>query len=522
MWSKLSASQRSLWISYQKSPRLRGGYNIAFCPRILADVDPAIIHHTLKLMMSRHPMLRATFRNGDEGPEQCIRPLGEIPFFLHDASSWSEAALQQHIEAEYRRPFDDGKPLLRAHLYRISAEESVLLWVIDHLICDGNTFWVLMEEWGELLAKKMLLPLETANDDPDFFAYVAHQEAWLESPQGKKQFEYWKQAFSDDNSAAFELKLASISTASATPKPRLQSFTVPVEQRESLRALGTKYSASLFDIFLSSYLIFLRKYTGQDCIMVGSPMPARGNGPWRNTVGNCTHVVPITAHFDTDLTIGELLTAVHTNARKAKRNLHYPFESVIERLPKLLAFARHAYIQTQFTYQVDRGAKGIMALMLGTMCGPDTSRESTTVSWGGWETTSYPVQFSHSDIANQINAEIIESDDRLSFLLKYDAERLPDHTVRRYLTHLSAILGAMLVDDGQRIDQIDLLSADERHTLLHGWNQTQSEPVDACLHQQFEAQARRAPQAIALAFGEQRLSYDELNRRANRLAHALI
>ncbi|MGQ7744558.1 condensation domain-containing protein, partial [Pectobacterium brasiliense] len=522
MWSELSASQRSLWISYQKAPHLRGGYNIAFCPRILGDVDPNLISHTLKLLMAHHPMLRATFRNGDDGPQQRILPLDEAPFFLHDASSWSETALRQHIEAEYRRPFDDDKPLVRAHLYRISARESVLLWVIDHLICDGNTFWILMEEWSALLAQKTLLPLETVSDDPDFFSYVAHQAAWLESPQGKKQFEYWKQTFSGAGATGFDLQLASDSAGSSMPRPRSQSFAVSDEQMGGLSALAAKYGTSLFEVLLASYFIFLRKYTAQNTIMVGSPMPARGQGPWRNTVGNCTHVVPIMAHFDTDLTIGELLTALHATVRQAKRNRHYPFELMIERLPIHRPSAQHAYIQTQFTYQVDRGATGVMKLMVGTVCGPDENRTDATVSWGGWDTVSYPVQISHSDIGNLLNAEIIESVNGLNLVLKYDEQRLSDRTVGRYLTHLSAIIDAIIADADRRVDQISLLSADERRTMLYDWNQIQAEPVSLCLHQQFEAQVRRAPQAVALVCGEQSLSYDALNRHANRLAHALI
>ncbi len=519
-WSKLSANQRGLWFTYQKAPHLRAGFNLAFCPRILGDVDPALVRHTLNVLMARYPILRATFSNSEEGPQQRIRALGEPPFFFHDASFWSESALCDHVKAEYCRAFNETAPLLCVHLYRISERESVLLWIMDHLISDGSTYMKLMKEWGELLAERTFTPLPVESEFPDFFSYVDHQDAWLESERGSKQFAYWQHLLSDAPAAEIDTSLAPPSYASC--QQRIASFVIPTAQRLQLQRLGVRCGASLFEVTLACYFIFLRRHISQDTFVVGTPMPARSYGPWRATVGNCVNVVPIVAHFDPALTIAELLSDLHASVKDAKRNRHYPLEVLLERLPKLRRSAQRNFIQTQFTFQIDYGLAEIMALAVGTLSGASRGVSFETVAWGGWSATSFPLPISHGDTANLLNLEIMDSDNTLAVFLKYDASRLEESSVGRYIEHLSTILDEMIADDSQKIDCITLLTPDENQMVLNDWNATQADyPRDVCFHQMFEEQVKRTPHVTALIYDDQPLSYDTLNRRANQLAQVL-
>jgi non-ribosomal peptide synthetase component F len=278
---------------------------------------------------------------------------------------------------------------------------------------------------------------------------------------------------------------------------------------------------SLFSVLLTAYFIFLRRHSGQDHLAVGAPMPAR-EGPWRSTIGHCTNTVVLSAAFEPDTTIAGLVCEVHATVVRAMRHRHYPLVELVERLNPPRDARHHPYFQTRFNYQNERGAESIMTLMAGAQRGAE-GEAARTVSWGGWTVAPYALEMSRGDPGNALDIELAELDDRLGYSLKYDAQRLKRSTVERYIAHLDAVLQAMVVDDGQAVDRIGLLPDRERRQLLHDWNDTASNaPAWQSVREAFEAQVQRAPQALALVYAGHELSYAELNRRANRLAHELI
>ncbi|MBW8829388.1 MAG: hypothetical protein JF606_08155, partial [Burkholderiales bacterium] len=508
-------------MAYQIDPSQRGGYNVGFCARILADVDPQDIRNSLAMLVARHPMLRASFEEGDNGPRQRIHQHVELPFQWHDANDWSAEKLHEHITDEYRRPFLNGPvPLLRAHLYRISKNESVLLWVLDHLICDGVSFWLLMEEWGALLECRGAGLVPEFVHEPEYFAYVRHEAQWLDSPKAGRQLSHWKQVLSSEP-APLDLRHDAADASQDLPQRRSLPCVLPPELAQAIRSLAARHGVTLYTVLLAAYFILLRRHTGQDRLAVGAPISSRSESA-RSTVGNCTNTVVLTADFELGLTVSGLLSSVNSMVLRALRNRHYPFSELVQRLNPRRDSTHHPYFQTRFNFQNERGTSSVKVLMAEAERGADVDANST-VMWGGWTVAPYGLEMSRGDVGNALDIEVGEFADKLGYSLRYDARRLKRSTVSRYVEHLHAVFDAMVTDDAHAVDGIDLLSHTERRQVLIDWNATQADyPRDQCIHELIEAQVRRSPEATAVVHEGGSLSYAELNRRANRLAHALI
>ena len=515
-WHPLSSAQRNFWFLYKLRPQLRGTYSEAFCVQIVSGLDVTRLSRVLNLLASRHPMLRVRFREIDGQPEQCVDPNTVVPIEVFDAEDLDYATLKRRVAEDYTRPFDLAcAPLLRASVYRLRDQQCVLLLVIDHIICDGWSYWRLIVELGEILdaSKTSTLPGTLRGKEQSYFEYIRQQQQWLNSKQGVKQFTYWQQALRE-NSPVLKLPIDNTRIGKENTQHAAMRCVLPADLSGKLRQLASRHGAWLYVTLLTAYFILLRRLTGQDHIAVGSPVPARGNAEWHNVVGLFFNPVVLQASFEPSLTVAGLLRAVRRTTFRALANQDYPLSELAERLNPLRDHTGHPYFQTMFVFQNPRGSADILGLVAGVS-------GHAPIRWGGCEVLPFwrPISGGAGfDLVFQLG----ETGEEIVGGLEYATALFEPETIERYLGYWRRLLEGMAADDGQAVDRLPLLSGAERQRVLVEWNATEAGyPQDKCVHELFEAQAARTPGAVAVEFEERQLSYGELNARANRLAHHL-
>ncbi|MDR1969185.1 MAG: amino acid adenylation domain-containing protein [Burkholderiaceae bacterium] len=521
IWGSLSEIQRSLWFQYRIQPEISGYYNISFCVRILGELDAIRLCQALNLLATRHPILRVRFQEVDGAPKQCVDPNATVEVSVFDVEHLSDEQLKQRLAEDTVKPFDLAKaPLLRAEIYRRPGRQCILLLVFDHLICDGWSFWRLIDQLGELLESEPSAAALEAAASPgmDYFSYVQEQQEWLDSKAAERQLNYWRAALAGtENAAVLDLP---------TDRPRSQALTIgsgriPIilseKLTDGLRQLAKKQGVTIYVLLISAYFMLFHRLTGQDSIAIGSPMPARSNGRWSDVMGTFINTVVLCATFRPALTIKDLIRQVRSVAFQALRNQDYPFNQLVDRLNPPRIPGRTPYFQNLFVFHNARGANDVLSLMIDGVGG----RQSASVRWGGLETTYWrePLE---ADAGLDLTLKISEFGKEITGGFFYAPTLFERETVERWGGYWVRLLEAMVADESQVVARIDLLDEAERRLLVEEWNAIQADyRQDKCIHELFEAQAERTPQATAVVYEERALSYVELNARANRLAHYL-
>ena len=515
VWHPLSAVQRSLWFEYRTHPESSGRRNISFCVRILGELDAGHLRRALNVLAARHPILRAKFREIDGTPSQCADRNAAIEVSVSD-DHLSDDELERRLSEQTVKSFDlTAAPLVRAGLYRRSNHECILLLVLDHLICDGWSFWKLIDELGKILQGEQS-DLTPDTWEPDYFSYVHEQQKWLEGKAAERQLKYWSETLGQDGSV---LDLP-------TDRPRAQCAALDTDNTRmvlsakltgALRQLAKKHGVTLYVVFLAAYLGLLHRVSGQDSVAVGSPMPARGNGRWSDVTGTFINVVTLRAVFDSSLTLRDLIRQVQSVAFRALRNQEYPLNELVKRLNPSRTHDRAPFFQNLFVFHNARGANNLAPLMAGRAA----DRDGATVSWGGFETTCWRDP-PDGDVGLDLTMKMIETDEEIVAGLYYAPTLFERETIERWGGYWVRLLEAMVADDSQAVDRVVILGADERRLVVEDWNATAAAyPQEKCIHELFEAQVKQRQSAIAVVCGGESLTYGELNARANRLAHHL-
>ena len=281
VWHPLSSIQRSFWFQYRLRPEMQGSSNLAFCIRVSGRLDLDRLSRALNLLAARHPMLRARFREIDGEPEQCIEPMAEVPIEVFDARGLDDPSVQKWVAGDYARPFDlTSAPLMRAKVYRQDDGQHVLLLVFDHLICDGWSFWRLIEELGEILegSGASFVP-DPPVEQSGYFDYVREQREWLSSAKAQKQLAYWSETLRDECPVLNLPEAKSWSLRQFSQRETIP-FVLPAELASNVKSLAGGHRCSVYMVLLAAYFALLHRLTGEEHISVGSLMPARGGGRW--------------------------------------------------------------------------------------------------------------------------------------------------------------------------------------------------------------------------------------------------
>ncbi|MDF0605131.1 amino acid adenylation domain-containing protein, partial [Neisseriaceae bacterium TC5R-5] len=505
-----SAAQYSRWFQYQIEPDKQGHHNIPFCARV-KGLTPERLTVALNKLVLRHPMLRTSFV-WDEGQlGYRIHEQAAAKVWVHDAQQLSADKLQEMVADDCWHRFDLNKPLrVYASWYQCTAQKAVMMLTFDHIAVDGWSYWLLLDELRALLSFEELEPVSTNS----FQDYVQWQQQWLQSPAAETQRQYWQ------TTLAGELPVLS------WPSKRRRTDSVkrcaslkrllPQQLLAKLQAMAAGYGNSLFPIFLAAYQVLLQRHTGLEDIIIGSIMPGRGRGHWGKLVGEFVNPVTLRGQVHSQTTVHEQIQQAQQLIRQGIAKQQYPFSKVLEQL-KLARYAEsHPVFQSNIIFHKARYADdALLPLWLEQASG-------STVQWGAIELSTFPYSV-YADTTMPLVVDMLEVGEQVRCGFYYDSDIFDAETIAQWMEQLFTLLASMSEDEQQTLDQLSLLNERERQQVLYDFNATAAPyPQHALIHQLFEQQAARAPAAIALRFGEAELSYGELNRRANQLAHRLI
>jgi amino acid adenylation domain-containing protein len=497
----LSSSQERMWFLYQLAPK-SGAYNVAAPLRFTGALNRAALERSVNEMIRRHDSLRTTFRNVDGRPVQIIASASTVKLQELDLRGVPEEqgleTARHLMSVEASRPFDlERGPLLRLLLVQLGEEDQVLLLTMHHIISDQWSLGVIGREMallynafcGELPPPADPLPVQYAD-------FAAWQRQWLQGEVLETQLSYWKKQLAG-------LQVLELPTDHA--RPSVQTFRgahlsldFPKSLLEGLRKLSVKEGVTLYMTLLAAFETLLYRYSGQQDIVIGSPIANRNRLATEKVIGTFVNILVLRTDLSGNPTFRELLARVREVALGAFAHQEMPFDKLVEELQPERDLSRSPLVQVLFNLQN----------------APVREVNLQGLSWTPFEIGAWASQF---DIGLSIDTEITQK-----IVLVYSTDLYDAATMKRMLGHYLRLLEAIVAGPEVRISQLRLLPEAEQQRSLVEWNNTKRDyPKDKCIHQFFEAQAERAPNAVAVAFEDQQLTYRELNSRANQIAHHL-
>jgi amino acid adenylation domain-containing protein len=497
---ELSFAQERLWFLHQLEPGPL--YNVPVVIELRGAIDLAALRRSFAAVIARHEALRTTFASRDGRPIQVIAPELQLELPTHDLGHL--AAVDRRAEAmrlaneDARVVFDlEHGPLIRARIVTLDREEHWLLVTIHHIVTDGWSFNVF---WRELAAIYDALVAGRRAELPPlaihYADFAAWQRTWMSGAVLDDKVRYWK------TQLAGAPPLLELPTDRPRPpvisyRGAQHAFTLPAKLVTSLQALGRSEQATVFMTVLAAFQTLLHRYSGQDDIVVGSPVANRNRQDIEDLVGFFVNTLPLRGDLSGNPSFRQLLARVRETALAAYDHQDIPFEKLVAELQPERSLAYPPLFQVMLVWQT----------------GYDTHRIA------GVDHTV--IELPNGTSKFDLTLAVEERGDELVGTLEYNTDLFDAATTSRMLAHLQRILEAVVADPDQRVASLPLLGEDERRELFQ-WNATDATfEVDCCLHEIVEQQVDRTPDALAVVARDARLTYRQLEERANQLAHYL-
>jgi amino acid adenylation domain-containing protein/non-ribosomal peptide synthase protein (TIGR01720 family) len=509
----LSYGQRALWFMYQLAPE-SAAYNIFYAVRILSNLDTGALRRAFQALVDRHACLRTTYPARNGKPIQLIHEHMEIDFVETDASTWSEDRLKECLSEQAHRPFDlERDPVLRLNLFTRSAEEGILLLNAHHIAVDLWSLVVMMDEL------RQLYPMQKAGIEGalpfielQYTDYGRWHAEMLASPEGERLWSYWQRQLSG------ELPVLSLPTD--RPRPPIQtyngascSFKLSGGLTRKIKMLAKTEGTTIYTTLLAAFQVLLHRYSNQEEIIIGSPAAGRGRAELEGIVGYFVNPMVLRADLSGDPTFKDLLGQVRHTVLAAIEHQDYPIPLLVEQLQPKRDASRPPLFQVMFVLEKPHQLDELSPFVLG--------KAGARINLGGLELESFALE----KRAAQFDLELMiaESGGSLSGTFQYNTDLFDAATIDRIAGHFQSLLESIVANPKQRLSTLPLLTHSELHQLLIKWNGARSDyPADRLIHELFEIQVEKTPDAIAVVFEDKQLTYRELNRRANQLAHYLL
>ncbi|ELC0917870.1 pyoverdine non-ribosomal peptide synthetase PvdD [Pseudomonas aeruginosa] len=500
---RLSYAQERQWFLWQLEPE-SAAYHIPSVLRLRGRLDLDALQRSFDSLVARHETLRTRFRlDGDEARQEIAASMA-LPLDIVALGPLEEGALARQVETTIARPFDlERGPLLRVSLLRLAEDDHVLVLVQHHIVSDGWSMQVMVEELVQLYAAYSrglelalpALPIQYAD-------YALWQRSWMEAGEKERQLAYWTGLLGGEQ-PVLELPFD-------RPRPVRQShrgaqfiLELDIDLSQALRRVAQQEGATAFALLLASFQALLYRYSGQADIRVGVPIANRNRVETERLIGFFVNTQVLKADLDGRMGFDELLAQARQRALEAQAHQDLPFEQLVEALQPERSLSHNPLFQVLFNYQSEARGNG-QAFRFDEL-----QMES--------------VQFDSRTAQFDLTLDLTDEEQRFCAVFDYATDLFDASTVERLAGHWRNLLRGIVANPRQRLGELPLLDAPERRQTLSEWNPAQREcVVQGTLQQRFEEQARQRPQAVALILDEQRLSYGELNARANRLAHCLI
>src|SRR5882672_5931778 len=499
----LSFAQQRLWFLNQLEPG-NPAYNISLALRLRGRLEVSALEQSLSEMVRRHEVLRTTLENVDGQTVQVIAPARPMQLALIDLSalpaSEREREARLRATAEAQGPFDLSRgPLIRATLLRLSELEHVLLFTMHHIVSDGWSLGILRREVAALYeAYAQGRPAALPELSIQYADFAVWQREWLQGAVLEEQLSYWRGQLGG-GSPVLELPLDRARPAVQSLRGARQSLLLSETLTRALEALSRREGVTLFMTLLAGFQTLLYRYSGQEDIAVGTPIANRNRAETEELIGFFVNTLVLRCDLSGNPSVRELLQRVREVALGGNAHQDVPFEKLVEELQPERNLSHSPLFQVMFWLQ--NAAAGALELPELVLSGIGVDQQTA--------------KFDLTLAVDQTGQQLVTS-------LEYNTDLFDASTIQRMLAHLTLLLEAIAAEPQQRLNELPLLTATESHQLLFEWNETAGEyPQGQCIHELFEAQVGRAPEAVALVSGTEQWSYGELDARANQLARYL-
>ncbi|HLF25329.1 MAG TPA: amino acid adenylation domain-containing protein [Anaerolineae bacterium] len=509
----LSYGQQSMWFMYQLAPD-SPAYNVSFTARICSAVDIPALTRAFQTLLDRHACLRTTFTMQEGIPVQVIPGYRELVLEQVDASALTEPELRQEITRAYERPFDlEHGPIFRVYLFTRSATDHVLLIVAHHIAFDGWSAWILLDEFRTAYiaeqagARASLPPLSR-----QYIDFVKWQTEMLVGSEGKQHEAYWLQQLAGE--------AAPLDLATDRPRPPMQTFygashefMLSAALAAQVKTLAKARQTTPYTLLLAAFQVLLHRYTGQADVWVGSPTIGRSHAEFAGIIGDFINTNVMRAKLSGNPTFTAFLNQMRQTVLDALEHQDYPFTLLVEKLMTRPDPSRSPLFQVAFDLQRLHRFDELAVLFV-----PGKSEDHVEV--GGLVFKAYPLP--QQEGMFDLTLQIVELGNTFGGAFKYNLDLFDAATIARMAGHFQMLLTSIVADPDRRVSDLPLLTEAERHQLLVEWNDTRTDYADyLCVHHLLEAQVARTPNAIAATCESERLTYRQLNERANQLAHYL-
>jgi amino acid adenylation domain-containing protein len=496
----LTEAQREVWLSAALGDDASCSFNESFTLHLRGKLNTAAFQETLQSLVDRHDALRATF----DPMGQVLRIQDAVPVALRRvdlsaaATEEQSAQLRELIRQDATTPFDlVAGPLVRLTLVQFGPEQHILLFTTHHIVCDGWSTNVLLDELQALYTARCGGAAATLPEPMPFRAYALDQVKASSDSRRATVETWWLERFATP--------VSPLELPTDRPRPSVKSFrgdtvrrTIGAPLYQRLKQFGAQQGATLFATLLAGFKALLHRLTGQNDIVVGIPTAGQSQTDAESLVGHCVNFLPLRSSFEGNVTAAALVGQVRGVLLDAYEHQDYTYGTLVRKLGLIRDPSRLPLVEVQFN--LEKVGSGMKLPELDVRVDP------------------CPKSFVNFDLF--LNA--FESGSSLTLDCDYNRELFDPETIERWLGHLETLLERMAANPQQAVAAVPMLSAAERHQMLLDWNATAADyPREKCVHQLIAEQAARTPTAVAVVCGDRHLTYAELDGAANRLAHLL-
>ncbi|MBD2339549.1 amino acid adenylation domain-containing protein [Calothrix sp. FACHB-156] len=494
-------SQKEIWASVQMGDAANCAYNESQSLRLKGKLDVTVFQSVLQELVQRHEALRTTFSK--DGNTLCIVDSLQIQIPIIDISSLELQEQQEKLASirrqEVEKPFDlEHGPLFRAQIIKLQPQEHIAILTAHHIICDGWSWAVLMPDLGKLYSGLLEGIVPELDESDRLSDYAVLQEEEVGSPEAIATEQYWLEQFADS--------VPVLDFPCDLPRPHIRTFNAAREDWQlnpqlvaDLKQLGTKFGCSFMTTILAGFEAWLHRITGQNDLVVGIPAAGQAALGQYNLVGHCVNLLPLRSQINGAQSFSEYLQSRRSTVLDAYDHQQFTFGSLVKKLSIPRDSSRIPLVP--ITFNIDQGL------------------DSDKLPFSGLEVEFFSNPRSFENFELFINATELRG--QLTLECQYNTNLFDADTIRRRMAEFETLLQGIVANPNQTIAKLPILPPVEQQ-LLAVWNQTQTNyPQDKSIHQLFEEQVARTPDAVALVFQGQQLTYQELNTRANQLAQYL-
>jgi len=484
----VSSSQKRIYIVDQFEGTSTA-YNMPGIMIVEGSIDRINFAEAFQKLVRRHETLRTSFIMVD----------GELMQKIHDERDYNIIYLKgeedklDEIVAGFIRPFDlEQDPLVRVALVEVDEEKHLLMFDMHHIISDGISMNILIRDFLSLYNNEKLPPIEIQYKD-----YSVWQSEIVKLGTMKKQEEYWVELFKGE--------IPSLNMPLDYPRPSIQSFegtminfSLDEDQTKGIKNIAQKAGTTVYMTLLAILNVLLYKYTGQEDILVGTTIAGRPHADLNNVIGMFLNTLVMRNYPHGKKSFSDFLQGVKENCLEAYENQDYQFADLVEKLNLKRDLSRNTLFDVIFMLQ---------------------NNDSKTVDIGELRLTPYANE--HRVAKFDLSLSTLETDTAICFEIEYCTKLFKKETMERFIAHFKQIVEQVIGNSAIILEDIDILTADEKNTVLNEFNNTHIDYPSKTIHELFEEQVEKTPGNIALVYEEESLTYAELNRKANSLARVL-